>query len=193
MLRRERNNVPSLITGHVRLGEICMKVTGFLTHRIVTQCHHFRAVLDKETRFSTFLQDDTEKQASDRPCTNLSPRLLVQSPLWAEFNPTMLTSPYWHSSHFPQRWAESRVLCMNYAGWDTTEHWNTSAIIIETIEKTILAGSIIRLQVGESDPLFLFSLLPASGTCRPQQPLYLLCTLVSILGNQLAFCLGCGV
>lgn len=58
---------------------------------------------------------------------------------------------------------------MNYAGWDTTEQRNTSAIIIETIENTILVGSIIRLQVGESDP-FLLLLSSLSFLCKNVSP-----------------------
>lgn len=78
--------------------------------------------------------------------------------------PSAPTLQYWHSPHFPQCCVESGVLHMNYAGWDTTEQRNTSAIIIETIEKTILVGSIIRLQVGESDP-FLLLLSSLSFLC----------------------------
>ena len=45
---------------------------------------------------------------------------------------------------------ESRVLHMNYACLDARVLSNTSAIIIETIEKTIPDGSIIRQQEGET-------------------------------------------
>lgn len=50
----------------------------------------------------------------------------------------------------PQLWVESRVLHMNYACLDARVLSNTSAIIIETIEKTIPDGSIIRQQEGET-------------------------------------------
>lgn len=50
----------------------------------------------------------------------------------------------------PQLWVESRVLHMNYACLDARMPSNTSAIIIETIEKTIPDGSIIRQQEGET-------------------------------------------
>lgn len=49
-----------------------------------------------------------------------------------------------------QLWVESRVLHMNYACLDARVLSNTSAIIIETIEKTIPDGSIIRQQEGET-------------------------------------------
>ena len=52
----------------------------------------------------------------------------------------------------PQRRVESWVLHMNYACPDARELSNTSAIIIETIEKTIPAGSIIRQQGRKPDP-----------------------------------------
>lgn len=48
----------------------------------------------------------------------------------------------------PQLRVESRVLRMNYAGLDARVLRNTSAIIIETIERTIADGSIIRQQEG---------------------------------------------
>jgi len=50
----------------------------------------------------------------------------------------------------PQLWVESRVLHMNYACLDARVLSNTSAIIIETIEKTIPDGSIIRQQEEET-------------------------------------------
>lgn len=50
----------------------------------------------------------------------------------------------------PQLWVESRVLRMNYACLDARMPSNTSATIIETIEKTIPDGSIIRQQEGET-------------------------------------------
>ena len=50
----------------------------------------------------------------------------------------------------PPLWVESRVLHMNYACLDARVLSNTSAIIIETIEKTIPDGSIIRQQEGET-------------------------------------------
>lgn len=50
----------------------------------------------------------------------------------------------------PQLWVESRVLRMNYACLDARVLSNTSAIIIETIEKTMPDGSIIRQQEGET-------------------------------------------
>ncbi len=87
---------------------------------------------------------------------------VVQRPLWGL--PSAPTLQYWYSPHFPLCWVESGVLHMNYADWDTIEQRNTSAIIIETIENTILVGSIIRLQVGESDPFF-FLLSSRSFLC----------------------------
>lgn len=45
---------------------------------------------------------------------------------------------------------ESRVLHMNYACLDARVLSNTSAIIIETIEKTMPDGSIIRQREGET-------------------------------------------
>lgn len=51
-----------------------------------------------------------------------------------------------------QLWVESWVLSMNYACPDARVLSNTSAIIIETIEKTIPDGSIIRQQGTEPDP-----------------------------------------
>lgn len=45
---------------------------------------------------------------------------------------------------------ESRVSHMNYACPDARVLSNTSAIIIETIEKTIPDGSIIRQQEAET-------------------------------------------
>lgn len=50
----------------------------------------------------------------------------------------------------PQLWVESRVLHMNYACLDARVLNNDSAIIIETIEKTIPDGSIIRQQEEET-------------------------------------------
>lgn len=50
----------------------------------------------------------------------------------------------------PQLWVESRVLHMNYACLDARVLSNTSAIIIETIEKTMPDGSIIRRREGET-------------------------------------------
>lgn len=50
----------------------------------------------------------------------------------------------------PQLWVESRVLHMNYACLDARVPSNTSAIIIETIEKTMPDGSIIRQWEGET-------------------------------------------
>lgn len=50
----------------------------------------------------------------------------------------------------PQLWVESGVLRMNYACLDARVLSNTSAIIIETIEKTMPDGSIIRQRGGET-------------------------------------------
>lgn len=50
----------------------------------------------------------------------------------------------------PQLWVESRVSRMNYACLDARVLSNTSAIIIETIEKTMPDGSIIRQREGET-------------------------------------------
>lgn len=49
-----------------------------------------------------------------------------------------------------QLWVESRVSRMNYVCLDARVLSNTSAIIIETIEKTMPGGSIIRQREGET-------------------------------------------
>lgn len=103
----------------------------------------------------------TTQNLSSPLCLPLS---LVQRPLRAEFaSPPPPPCSIDFLLIFPS--AERSPGCcvsMNYAGWDTTEQRNTSAIIIE---KTILVGSIIRLQVGESDP-FLLLLSSLSFLCR---------------------------
>lgn len=56
---------------------------------------------------------------------------------------------------------ESGVLRMNYACLDARVLSNTSAIIIETIEKTMPDGSIIsRREGGQPDP---------DGPCHPNR------------------------
>lgn len=64
-----------------------------------------------------------------------------------------------------QLWVESRVLLMNYACLDARVLSNTSAIIIETIEKTIPDGSIIRQQGKETWSIRTLPCLP----CQPKR------------------------